>query len=131
MNQFQCSEGNGLCALLPYRTCKRVQASSRTKILHAESRATAEAHFWHDHAEVLAGRDLVNSGTWLGLTLTGRFALLTNFREARLTLRTALCHTASDCWLVLCSEADAWRARMTLLALLQLTSPQLRAREWL
>ncbi|KAK9845456.1 hypothetical protein WJX81_006841 [Elliptochloris bilobata] len=44
-------------------------------------RATAEAHFWHDHQELLAGRDLVSSGTWLGITLTGRFALLTNFRE--------------------------------------------------
>ncbi len=51
------------------------------------SRATAEAHFWHDYPEVLAGRDLVNHGTWLGVTLSGRFALLTNFREARLDFR--------------------------------------------
>ena len=54
------------------------------------SRATAEAHFWHDHPEVLAGRDLVNRGTWLGVTLSGRFALLTNFREARLVFETTL-----------------------------------------
>ena len=59
-------------------------------MLPPESRATAEAHFWHEHPEVLAGRDLVNGGTWLGLTLTGRFALLTNFREARPSLSGAL-----------------------------------------
>ncbi|EIE20160.1 DUF833-domain-containing protein [Coccomyxa subellipsoidea C-169] len=44
-------------------------------------RPTKEAHFWDDAPEILAGRDLKGGGTWLGITKTGRFALLTNFRE--------------------------------------------------
>ncbi len=43
------------------------------------ARASAAAAFWQDHPQVLAGRDLVAGGTWLGATLSGRFAALTNF----------------------------------------------------
>lgn len=39
------------------------------------------AGFWPDTPDVLAGRDRVAGGTWLGLSLTGRFAAVTNFRE--------------------------------------------------
>ncbi len=42
-------------------------------------RASAPAQFWSDYPEVLAGRDLVAGGTWLGCTRSGRFAALTNF----------------------------------------------------
>lgn len=47
-------------------------------------RATAPAAFWSTAGapDLLAGRDLKNGGTWLGVTRGGRFALLTNFREA-------------------------------------------------
>ncbi len=44
-------------------------------------RPTAEADFWEDHPEILAGRDLVGKGTWLGVTTTGRFSAVTNFRD--------------------------------------------------
>jgi len=44
-------------------------------------RPTAKAAFWHDHPQVLAGRDLECMGTWLGVTRAGRFAALTNFRD--------------------------------------------------
>jgi uncharacterized protein with NRDE domain len=45
-------------------------------------RPTAPAAFWPDAPHVLAGRDLEAQGTWLGVTRTGRFAALTNFRDA-------------------------------------------------
>lgn len=44
-------------------------------------RPTASAAFWHDHPDIYAGRDLEVGGTWMGLTLTGRFAAVTNFRD--------------------------------------------------
>lgn len=44
-------------------------------------RPTAKAAFWQDHPHILAGRDLECMGTWLGVTRSGRFAALTNFRD--------------------------------------------------
>jgi len=45
-------------------------------------RPTQIAHYWHDHPNILAGRDLQAGGTWLGLNQqTRRFALVTNVRE--------------------------------------------------
>ncbi|EKN66760.1 hypothetical protein BABA_14922 [Neobacillus bataviensis LMG 21833] len=46
-------------------------------------RPTAPAHFWEDHPEILAGRDLEKMGTWMGITASGRFAALTNYRNPR------------------------------------------------
>ena len=45
------------------------------------ARPAAPAAPWADHPEVLAGRDLSGGGTWLGVSTTGRFAALTNFRN--------------------------------------------------
>jgi len=45
------------------------------------ARRTAPAAFWPDAPQVFAGRDLVAGGTWMGVTRTGRFAALTNFRD--------------------------------------------------
>jgi uncharacterized protein with NRDE domain len=44
-------------------------------------RPTAAAAFWDEAPDILAGRDLEQGGTWLGVTRAGRFAALTNFRE--------------------------------------------------
>ena len=44
-------------------------------------RPAASAGFWDDHPGVLAGRDLEAGGTWLGITLAGQFAALTNYRN--------------------------------------------------
>jgi len=44
-------------------------------------RPTASAGFWPHAPKILAGRDLGQGGTWLGVTTTGRFAALTNYRD--------------------------------------------------
>ena len=44
-------------------------------------RPTASAHYWNDAPHVLAGKDLLHGGTWLGVSKTGRFAAVTNFRD--------------------------------------------------
>lgn len=46
-------------------------------------RPTASADWWEDDPDILAGKDLVRGGTWLGVSRKGRFAFLTNFREVR------------------------------------------------
>jgi uncharacterized protein with NRDE domain len=44
-------------------------------------RPTAPAAFWKDAPYLLAGRDLKEGGTWLGITKNGRMAALTNYRN--------------------------------------------------
>jgi uncharacterized protein with NRDE domain len=45
------------------------------------ARPTATADFWADHPELLAGQDLEQGGTWMGVTRSGRFAAVTNYRD--------------------------------------------------
>ena len=44
-------------------------------------RPTAPLGWWPDDSRILAGRDLRGSGTWLGAARSGRFGVVTNFRE--------------------------------------------------
>ena len=46
------------------------------------ARATAPSAWWNDAPQVLAGRDLQSGGAWMGITRDGRFAALTNYRDA-------------------------------------------------
>nr|WP_263323616.1 NRDE family protein [Neobacillus sp. Marseille-Q6967] len=46
-------------------------------------RGTDPAHYWEDYPDILAGRDLEKMGTWMGVTQTGRFAALTNYRDPK------------------------------------------------
>ncbi|WP_209122658.1 NRDE family protein [Alkalihalobacillus sp. BA299] len=47
------------------------------------ARPTKQADYWTDVPGLIAGKDLEQGGTWLGITQDGRFAALTNFREVR------------------------------------------------
>ncbi|QTA91151.1 NRDE family protein [Desulfonema magnum] len=44
-------------------------------------RPTQALDFWDDTPHILAGRDLRGNGTWMGITRTGRWAAITNFRD--------------------------------------------------
>lgn len=44
-------------------------------------RPTAQASFREENPDMLAGKDLKEGGTWLGITKTGRVAAITNFRD--------------------------------------------------
>lgn len=44
------------------------------------ARQAAPARFWEDRPEILAGRDLKAGGTWMGVSRSGRFAAVTNYR---------------------------------------------------
>jgi len=44
------------------------------------ARPTAPLAHWNDGSGIIAGKDLLGGGTWLGLNEAGRFALLTNYR---------------------------------------------------
>ena len=63
-----------------------VVAANRDEFFDRPSRAAA---FWDEHPELLAGRDLTANGTWLGVTRSGRFASITNFRNPAERMPTA------------------------------------------
>lgn len=44
-------------------------------------RPAASIQFWDESPDILAGRDLVQMGTWMGLSRDGRLAALTNYRN--------------------------------------------------
>lgn len=46
------------------------------------ARPTQKADWWPDDGSVLGGRDLQAGGTWLALHRSGKFAAVTNYRDA-------------------------------------------------
>ena len=44
-------------------------------------RAAAPLGWWQDDARILAGRDLKAGGAWLGVARSGRFGVVTNYRD--------------------------------------------------
>lgn len=45
------------------------------------ARPTAASRFWPEYPDLLAGKDLDQGGTWMGVTRRGRFAAITNYRD--------------------------------------------------
>lgn len=67
-----------LLAIDDHADYRLVVAANRDEF-HA--RASEPARFWPDRPGLIAGRDTVAGGTWLGVTLDGRLALVTNVHE--------------------------------------------------
>ncbi len=71
-----------MCTIIFANDChpryKLVVAANRDEFY---KRPTQPAAFWQEHEDILAGKDLKEGGTWMGITTGGRFATLTNYRD--------------------------------------------------
>ena len=52
-------------------------------------RPSAPLNWWQDDARILGPRDLKANGTWLGVARSGRFGVITNFRDLQAPADTA------------------------------------------
>lgn len=75
-----------LLAWRAHREFPCVLAANRDEF---HDRPSAAADWWPGPAGILAGRDLREGGTWLGVTRGGSFAALTNFRDGRVPRKDA------------------------------------------
>ena len=66
-------------AINPNPNYKLILAANRDEFFE---RPTEKAAFWDQEQNLLAGKDLQQGGTWLGLTKQGRFSAVTNYRPA-------------------------------------------------
>lgn len=46
------------------------------------ARPTIQLHLW-ENTPIIAGQDLQSGGTWMGVTASGRWAVVTNFRDGQ------------------------------------------------
>lgn len=79
---MQVNEEGKMCLILFLydirKDCRLVLGANRDEFYE---RATAPLDFWEESPDILAGRDLKGGGTWMGITRSGRFAALTNYRD--------------------------------------------------
>jgi len=67
-----------LLAWMSHPRYRLVVAANRDEFHDRESAPLA---WWGEGTPILAGRDLVAGGTWMGVTRTGRFGAVTNYRD--------------------------------------------------
>lgn len=65
-------------SLQNHPTYKLVVAANRDEFYQ---RKTAAASFWSDHPNILGGRDLEASGTWMAMDTGGKISMVTNYRD--------------------------------------------------
>jgi len=70
-----------LIALKSHPVYKLIMAGNRDEFFE---RPTAQATFWEDTPDLLAGKDLRAGGTWFGITKQGRIAAITDYRDLAL-----------------------------------------------
>jgi uncharacterized protein with NRDE domain len=70
-----------LLALKSHPVYKLIIAGNRDEFFE---RPTAQAVFWEDAPDLLAGKDLRAGGTWFGITKQGRLAAITDYRDPAL-----------------------------------------------
>ncbi|MBU2452825.1 MAG: NRDE family protein, partial [Proteobacteria bacterium] len=79
-----------MCLILfGYKVKKKyplILIANRDEFFH---RPTAPLHFWENNAGLLAGKDLEQGGTWLGVHKNGKFCALTNYRDPFLIKQNA------------------------------------------
>jgi uncharacterized protein with NRDE domain len=47
------------------------------------NRPTKQLHWWEEYPDILAGRDMKDGGTWMGMSRDGKIAALTNYRDLK------------------------------------------------
>lgn len=52
-------------------------------------RSAAPLNWWQDDPRILGGRDLKAGGTWLGVARSGRFGVVTNYRDLQAPVESA------------------------------------------
>ena len=67
-----------LCSIEQHAKYRLVLASNRDEFLDRPTRPAAP---WTQHAGMVAGQDLKAGGTWFGVTPSGRFGAVTNYRD--------------------------------------------------
>jgi uncharacterized protein with NRDE domain len=67
-----------LLAIGKHREYKLILAANRDEYYE---RRSEPPHFWQEAPHLLAGRDMVALGTWLGITRKGHIAAVTNYRD--------------------------------------------------